>query len=68
MSVRVRVSRLRQPFERKPEINFRAPFVYAIFLRSALEHRKQNNDNNNNHKTNCSKNNERYSEKIIAQL
>jgi len=44
------VSWHRQPFERKPEINFRAPFVYAILFFSALQRKnitKQNNNNNN---------------------
>jgi len=39
------VSWHRQPFERKPEINFRAPFVYAILFFSALQRKnitKQN--------------------------
>jgi len=43
------VSWQRQPFERKPEINFRAPFVYAILFFSALQRKnitKQNNNNN----------------------
>jgi len=67
------VSWHRQPFERKPEINFRAPFVYAILFFSALQRKnitKQNNNNNTelHPSENKTKSGQQHSEKIIAQL